>query len=141
MPWALLLSGADLSSSAGVQMRGRWLSHSGLQECTTEAFLRTPPLPGWRAEAPHSTCRLWCAGGTACVEAGEGVSCLIHRRVFLAIHPFSKHRNAPITSAAPVCVAQWGRVASHHLAERCSPALSPSEVPVPSLQGSRRCQP
>lgn len=57
----------------------------------------------------------------------EGVSyCLIHRRVFLAIHPFSRHRNAPTTSAAPMCVAQ-GRVASHHPAERRAPVkcLSP----------------
>lgn len=77
-------------------------------------------------------------GGTARVKAGEGVSyCLIHRRVFLAIHPFSRHRNVPTTSAAPLCVTQ-GRVTSRHPAERCCRAPNPSEVPVPSLQGSRQ---
>lgn len=90
VPWALLLSGAEqraqLSSSASVQMREGQLSHSEFAEMHHRSLFNHSSVA--RLESRGSTqlpglCRLWSVGGTARVEAGEGVSySWIHRRFF-----------------------------------------------------------
>lgn len=141
MPWALLLSGAEqraqLSSSAGVQMRGGQLSHSEFAEMHHRSLFNHSVLPGWRAEAPHSFpasagCGVWEAQPVLRLVRGSHTLGSTGD-FFLAVHPFSRHRNKPTTSTAPMCGAQ-GRVTSHHPAERCCRAPSLNEVPVPSLQ-------